>query len=118
LVSQIVAEIQFRRIPVGVIHEIFAVVIGAGLHAERGLGVFHGVPSGASAEDGAEIEILEAVVFILVGSSEEELGIEIAVVAPTAANGAGGSAIDVVRQGAGVDLVEVHGDLVVQSGAG
>lgn len=111
LPGEVVAPVEFAEAAcVG--DEGFVILVAAGGEVDEAAFGFPGVGAEASADDRAEVEVLEAVVLVVVHGRHEEHGGEIAIVGPTAADCRGREACC-----GGADEIETGSDFVIIGGA-
>ncbi len=95
---------EFRCEP---IHEILAQIIHSSVEIELGVFRPHCLDTSAAARNQAKVQVLETVVFVIVEARKEGALAHIAVVLPTAADGAGDGAGHVIDARRAVNLIEV-----------
>ena len=71
LVQQVVAEVGFGGIAVQPVHEIFPLIVDAGVEIQLGVFRLHRLDARSAAGDETDVQVLEAVVFIIVEAGEE-----------------------------------------------
>ena len=118
LVQQVVAEVGFGGIAVQAVEEVLPLIVETGIEIQLGVFSLQRLDARSATGDKTDVQVLEAVVFVIVEPGHKHARRNITVVLPAAPHRTGDGAVDVLDSRRAVDLVEVERERTTARAAG